>query len=62
MRWTDYPTRTDYVARANGVERSGSEWSDAPKGKWVVPDGVAGCVNVLKRQGEDRWYRILAES
>jgi hypothetical protein len=39
MKWTEYPTQTDRNLRQNGTTLTGIVWSNAPAGRWVVPDG-----------------------
>jgi hypothetical protein len=61
MKWTDYPTRKDFTTRANGTERTGAYWSDAPGpgGRWVLPAGEQQAVRIIERNGS--CYRIVSE-
>jgi hypothetical protein len=66
MKWTDYPTRTDWQKRANGTERHGDLWSDAPgpSMKYVIPadqpPGKRKVVRVKVPTTGDA-YRIVSE-
>jgi len=69
VKFTDFPTRADYVARRNGTVREGSYWAPAPGPGyeyWIPAD-----MPVAERQAVRvrRWasepgteaYRIVAE-